>query len=455
MLGIRGYLVGILVAAALAGRADANDIRYTITDLGVLSGAPSNGGSHPTAMNDVGQVCGYGDTTVATSSGLALADHAWLYTGSGSLVDVGAFGKPPDSFSIATAVNNSGMVCGYSDSSDPARSTRAFVYTQAGGMQDLPIFPGGQTVARDINNIGQIVGYATAADGTYRSFLYSTNGSLIELDPAHPPLLINDAGQVVAIAGSANYVGTYISNGGTGAWTNIGSLGGLRTQPDGLNRRGDIVGFSTKPGETIQGAFLYSGGTMTDLGSFGGSASEANGVNDFGVVVGGSDLVLNSASHAFVYYGSGTIQDLNDLVDPTLPWAIGNAFAVNNSGQIAAAGSLPGMPEHALLLTPVPEPSSFLLFCSAGFALILAMTGAGPIDSRRFHLSCQIRNRFQILMLGGSNHAQTSMAERCSRAPVDDCGHAARQEERPISTPHGKELSSTGEGVPGKKMGHH
>ena len=149
MLGIRSYLVAILVAAALAGRADANDIRYTITDLGVLSGAPSNGGSHPTAMNDLGQVCGYGDTTVATSSGgYALADHAWLYTGSGASVHLGAFGTPSDSLSIATALNNSGMVCGYSDSSDPARSTRAFVYTQAGGMQDLPIFPGGRALRR-------------------------------------------------------------------------------------------------------------------------------------------------------------------------------------------------------------------------------------------------------------------------------------------------------------------
>ena len=115
MLGIRSYLIAILLAAAFALRVEANDIKYTITDLGVLSGAPSNGASHPTAMNDLGQVVGYGDTTVSTSHGIALADHAWLYNGSGPLVDLGTLGAP-NSLSSSTAINNSRVVVGYSDS---------------------------------------------------------------------------------------------------------------------------------------------------------------------------------------------------------------------------------------------------------------------------------------------------------------------------------------------------
>ena len=83
-------------------------------------------------MNDLGQVCGYGDTTVATSSGLALADHAWLYTGSGALVDLGTLG-PATGVSIATAINDTGTVVGYADSSSTL--TLAFLYTQGGGMQ--------------------------------------------------------------------------------------------------------------------------------------------------------------------------------------------------------------------------------------------------------------------------------------------------------------------------------
>ena len=55
---------------------------------------------------------------------------------------------------------------------------------------------------------------------------------------------------------------------------------------------------------------------MTDLGTFGGQIGGAEAINDFGVVVGGADLPGDLTGHGFVYYGSGTIEDLNDLVDP-------------------------------------------------------------------------------------------------------------------------------------------
>src|SRR5580700_8927104 len=98
----------------------AGNIEYTITDLGVLSTAPSNGGSHPTAMNSAGEVVGYGDIYTDYS-------HAFLYNGSLPLVNLGSFGGDY-SVSVATSINSSGMVVGYSDSSGAGNPTRAFQY---------------------------------------------------------------------------------------------------------------------------------------------------------------------------------------------------------------------------------------------------------------------------------------------------------------------------------------
>ena len=122
---------------------------------------------------------------------------------------------------------------------------------------------------------------------------------------------------------------------------------------------------------------------MVDLGSFGGTTSEAAGINDLGIVVGGSELPGNSADAAFVYYGSGQIENLNNLVDPSLGWYLAGADSVNNSSQIVVEGYQAGKPDHALLLTPLPEPSSLLLLCSAALGIILLVTFAKAYRSLR------------------------------------------------------------------------
>ena len=143
----------MICAATADGRA--GNIEYSVTDLGVLSDAPTPGGSYALAINSLGEVVGYGDTYTWYS-------HAFLYTGSGPLVNLGSFGGDY-SVSVATAINNSGMVVGYSDSSGAGNPTRAFFYTESGGVQDLGTLGGKQSHALDINNLGQIVGYAQTA----------------------------------------------------------------------------------------------------------------------------------------------------------------------------------------------------------------------------------------------------------------------------------------------------
>jgi probable HAF family extracellular repeat protein len=360
MLRNHNLTIAILVSCALASQAGADDVRYTITDLGVLDG-PS---SYAVAMNDLGQVAGYADICTRYT-------QAFLYTGSGPLIKLGSFGGDY-SVSCAQAVNNQGMVVGYSDTSPGGGPEHAFVYTQIGGMKDLGTLGGTVSEALDINNSGQIVGFARTADGVPHGFIYSGNGPMIDLG-VNKAVLINDAGLVVAVNGPAFYLHTYVSSGGTGTWTDIGSLGGTETAPYGMNNLGEIVGLSTPSADTnFARAFAYKDGMFTDLGTLGGTTSVAVGVNDAGVVVGGAYLAGDVVAHAFVDYGSGSIEDLNSLIDPTQGWTLVGGTAVNDGGQIAAWGYQTYGVTHALLLTPVPTPEPSTVWLLALAAIVLA-----------------------------------------------------------------------------------
>ena len=56
--------------------------------------------------------------------------------------------------------------------------------------------------------------------------------------------------------------------------TDLGSLGGGRTTPMGINNRGAVVGFSNSV-EGLTRAFLYTKGSLLDLGTLGGDESFA------------------------------------------------------------------------------------------------------------------------------------------------------------------------------------
>ena len=56
--------------------------------------------------------------------------------------------------------------------------------------------------------------------------------------------------------------------------------------------------------------------------------------------------------------------DLNTLIPPGTGWTIDDAYAINDSGWIAATGTNPNVnagAEQALLLTPTPEPASLAI----------------------------------------------------------------------------------------------
>ena len=114
--------------------------------------------------------------------------------------------------------------------------------------------------------------------------------------------------------------------------TDLGSLGGGRTSPMGINNRGAVVGFSA----TLEGltrAFLYTGGSLVDLGTLGGDDSFAYRISDNGIIVGRAQDA-SGRFHAFVTTFNGGAIELNAL-NPRADGDFGAALGVNSVGEVA------------------------------------------------------------------------------------------------------------------------
>ena len=211
--------------------------------------------------------------------------------------------------SRAYAINDSGTVVGFS--ADAASTvSHAFIYSfSSNHMTDLGTL-GTTSMARAINNSGQIVGESLTTAG-YRRAFQMVNGTMTDMDPANPTYdsyatAINDAGQIVVVTNKAwcrvfgpsrmarpsqvacrgSYWYTLLYNGGTA--TNLGNLGAaLGTFGASMNLGGDVVGMTNIAGPH-QHAFLYHAGSMTDLNNYvtaGWTLQLANNINDWGQIV--------------------------------------------------------------------------------------------------------------------------------------------------------------------------
>ena len=143
-----------------------------------------------------------------------------------------------------------------------------------------------------------------------------------------------------------------------GTMHDLGTLGGTSSIGRGINASGQVTGGASTTNNFIQHAFLYDG-TMHDLGTLGGADSDGYGINASGQITGYSETTGNAASDAFLYENSQMF-DLNSLIPPSSGWVLEQGNGINDLGQITGYGTVGGQ-THAFLLTPVPEPSTFLL----------------------------------------------------------------------------------------------
>ena len=338
----RRSLAGLMLLAALAVTVQlaAQDqlqnnkhSRYSVKGLGSLGGTfgEANG------INNRGWVTGISNLSGDQSY------HAFLWQ-RGVMSDLGTLGGL-NSF-VAFPPNERGEIGGYAETSNSDPLGEDFCGTgtgllclgfiwQDGVMTPLPTRGGNNGVAEQINNRGQVVGYAENSTQDpncispqkldVEAVIWGPKKGQIQELPAFSgdslaaASAINDNGQVV---GGSGICGTpslglivHALLWENGSVTNLGSLGGVMNNVAlAINNRSQIVGISDLSGDATFHAFLWTKGNgMQDLGTLPGDfSSVAFGISNKGQVAGES-CDANGNCRAFVWQ-EGVMTDLNTLI---------------------------------------------------------------------------------------------------------------------------------------------
>ncbi len=147
----------------------------TMQDLGNLPDyVDSDGNNHPRdsseayAINNSGQAAGYSGGVQCYPQGVLFSNGVY------DLGNLAGVTDPRDSniYTMARGMNDNGAIVGHS-------AGRAFLWTASGGIRDLNISSISDSVAYDINNLGQIVG----KEGGYaytggNAFIWTEDGGM-------------------------------------------------------------------------------------------------------------------------------------------------------------------------------------------------------------------------------------------------------------------------------------
>jgi probable HAF family extracellular repeat protein len=246
-----------------------------------------------------------------------------------SIRDLGTLGGAN---SIARAINQSGQIVGEAETA--AGLTHAFIFTPwVGRMQDLGTLGGRFSFAGGLNSRGQVVGASTTvaddASGGVHAVIWD-QGRIRALPPSPSAFQSDNA---LAINDNGVIVGG--SNDGPVIWQN-GTVRHLFATGNGfasgINNSNVIVGNVSDTGNFH--GFIIRNGVATNLDNVVGPQSSADAVTDSGNVVGGYFPVGSERPHGFLYnYFSGRVIDLG-----VFQGGFSLAHGVSPSGLVAGDG---------------------------------------------------------------------------------------------------------------------
>jgi probable HAF family extracellular repeat protein len=208
-------------------------------------------------------------------------------------------------------------------------------------LTDLGTLGGAGSSASGLNDAGQVVGYAEAADGTPYPVMWSGGvatplgtraGAAVAVSPGGVA-----AGNVADVSGT-RLDATLLSGGDA---VDLGTFGGSFSIAVAVNDRGQVGGYARTADEKDH-AFLATASGTVDLGTYGGQYSYVRGLNRSGLAV-GSAYDASATPRCFLSTGNG-------LVDPgTLGGRACNALAVNDAGQVTGSSTTSAGIGHAFV----------------------------------------------------------------------------------------------------------
>lgn len=207
-------------------------------------------GLKPKAMNRRGVVVGEGPA------------HAFVWSGYRAVELPGVHGA-------ALALNDLGIIVGTVEPSDGAEPHA--VRWRDGVMEDLGTLGGTYSKALDVNDRGEIVGYAATREGRSHAFIWRD-----------------------------------------GTMTDLGTLGGTEGGATGMNERGQVIGWSLTARPVEWHAFLWDAGQMIDLGKAWGAVD----INERG------DVVMQAHLQA-TFWRDGVLTEVAPFDDTTITFPHG------------------------------------------------------------------------------------------------------------------------------------
>jgi probable HAF family extracellular repeat protein len=312
---------------------------YQLIDIGTFGGPNSSylqGFPEGRMLNNAGTAVGAGDTSTPDPSCIGFDFDCYVALGfkwqHGVTTPLSALpGFNGLNSASANWVSDSGLTAGLSENGiDPLTgglAIEAVLWGADDSLTDLGTLGGNESNANAVNSAGQVAGEAlNTIPDPYTSDFNN--------------FLIGGATQVHAFSWTQSR-----------GMQDLGTLGGTDSAAFSINERGQIAGWSftnTTPNPVLDSCsggggtmniptedpFLWENGKMIDLGSLGGTCGQAWAMNNRGQVVGFSDLPGDAGDHAFLWDHTGGMQDLGTLGGDT-----GGAAAINDEGDIVGGDS--------------------------------------------------------------------------------------------------------------------
>ena len=191
-------------------------------------------------------------------------EHAFLWEQESGMQDLGTLGGTS---SIATAINDAGVVAGYSDTAD-GRS-HAFLWTVEGGMQDIGVPDGGfgSSAARAINSNNGVSAQVVKGNRVYAAYWTATTGFIVLTPAGADGYGMNDFAELTGGTTWQGKVQGYIWDPLRGRIRSLGFLpGGDRSYGIDINNSGNVAGEATMIPGFFHPIFWSESTGMLDLG---------------------------------------------------------------------------------------------------------------------------------------------------------------------------------------------
>jgi uncharacterized membrane protein len=245
-----------------------------------LEGAAESEFSIPWAVNECGQIVG------------ELNGHAALWNTFGEVEDLGTLGGD---VSVARGINDRGDVVGFARVISGARGA-PFLWTEEDGMREIGGCTGPSGIAAGINNKREVAGVCDEQTGTKAFFWSEATGRVDFPLPQYSvtsAIAINDRGEVTGNAtktGPTYNVTTFKWNPRTQRVVFQRGLGDYFDVADDINRFGWVAGAAVYAGEIRRATVWLTPRRPILIDPSLGTSSSAYGLNDLGGVVGTIDL---------------------------------------------------------------------------------------------------------------------------------------------------------------------